>query len=132
MRSTAPAAAAFPALSRRFTQEMVNLYGEVNEDRNLIHYEAEAARKAGFPAPLVHGAMVAALLSEACRAHFGAAWNHAGRLRITFIKPLFVGQAATTGGESAADGQTIQVWCRNEAGEDVLVGQADCAAGSGG
>lgn len=119
---------AFPSIARRFTQEMVNLYGEVNEDRNLLHYEVEAARKAGFPAPLVHGAMVAALLSEACHRHYGKAWHTAGRLKITFVKPLFVGQIATTGANLSANGAALEVWCRNEAGEDVVVGEAACGA----
>ncbi len=116
---------AFPALRRRFTQEMVDAYGEVNEDRNLLHYEQAAAERAGFPAPLVHGAMVAALLSEACRGHFGAPWLTAGRLIVAFVKPLFVGQTVCTGGTPRADGG-CDLWCRNEAGEDVLVGEARC------
>ena len=119
--------APFPIIARQFTQPMVDRYGQVNEDNNRLHYEMEAARKAGFPAPLVHGAMVAALLSEACRAHFGDAWLTTGRLQISFIKPLFVGQVVTTGGEPAA-GATFHVWCRNEAGEDVVVGEGTCAA----
>jgi 3-methylfumaryl-CoA hydratase len=119
--------APFPELSRRFTQGMVNLYGEVNEDRNMIHYDAAAAHKIGFPAPLVHGAMVAALLSEACRAYFGPAWNTHGKLRVVFIKPLFVGQAAHTGGKPSADGKLLHVWARNDGGEDVVVAEAECA-----
>ena len=116
----------FPATSRRFTQEMVNAYGEVNEDRNLLHYEQAAAERAGFPAPLVHGAMVAALLSEACREHFGAAWLKAGRLRVMFVKPVFVGETVTSGGR-AKSGGGLEVWCRNDAGDDVVVGEAECA-----
>ena len=116
----------FPVLRRRFSQPMVTAYGEVNEDRNMIHYDAAAARAAGFPAPLVHGAMAAALVSEACRAHFGPAWLSAGHLKLSFIKPLLVGQLATTGGRPRAGAPGYEVWCRNEAGEDVVVGEAEC------
>ena len=118
----------FPQLSRRFTQAMVNAYGEVNEDRNLIHYDLAAAKQAGFPAPLVHGAIAAALVSEACRTHFGPAWLAAGRLKVSFIKPLFVGQTATTGGRPlpGLGAPRYEVWCRNESGEDVVVGEAEC------
>lgn len=115
----------FPATRRRFTQEMVDAYGEVNEDRNLLHYDRAAAERAGFPAPLVHGALLAALLSEACRAHFGASWLTAGRLKVAFVKPVFVGQTVATGGTTRADGGW-DVWCRNEAGENVVVGEARC------
>jgi acyl dehydratase len=123
--------AEFPRLTRRFTQEHVNAYGALNEDRNLIHYDAEFARQAGFSAPLVHGAMVAALLGDACRDYFGAGWAAGGTLSVKFIRPVLVGQAVTTGGRphpeaDAAAGRflRLEVWCRNEAGEDVLVGEA--------
>jgi|SRR5579863_9072743 acyl dehydratase len=124
---------AFPGLRRRFTQDMVNLYGRVNDDRNLIHYDQAAAEQAGFARPLVHGALVAALLSEACRDYFGRPWLDSGRLKVSFIKPLLVGQAVRTGAtvavrrpEGAGEHVELDVWCRNEADEQVLVGQASC------
>lgn len=127
----------FPELHRRYTQDMVNLYGTVNDDRNLIHYDAVAAQRAGFPRPVVHGALVAALLSEACRDFFGRPWLDSGRLKVSFIKPLLVGQKVRTGATVTAhrpDGTVervdLDVWCRNEAGEPVVVGQASCVYAS--
>jgi len=121
----------FPRLQRRFSQKMVNRYGRVNEDRNLIHYDAEAARSAGFSRPVVHGALVAALLSEACRDFFGSTWMDTGRFQVAFIKPVLVEQrvttrAATLGSAPFEAGQRIalSVWCENEAGERVAVGEA--------
>jgi acyl dehydratase len=121
----------FPRLRRRFTQDMVDRYGRVNEDRNLIHYDAEAARRAGFERPVVHGAIVAALLSEACRDFFGRGWLESGRLKLAFIKPVLVDQAVTTGarivGGTPRDADRrimLEVWCQNEAGERVVAGEA--------
>ena len=39
----------FPRIERVITPEMVRRYGEVNGDRNMIHYDDQAARAAGFP-----------------------------------------------------------------------------------
>lgn len=125
--------AVFPHLHRRFTQDMVNRYGRVNDDRNLIHYDTAAARRAGFPRPIVHGALVAALLNEACRDYFGQAWIQGGRLKIAFIKPVLVEQVVVTNAQ-ALEGvpgsqrlpTRLEVWCENEAGERVIVGEAAC------
>jgi acyl dehydratase len=124
---------AFPALRRRFSQDMVNRYGRVNDDRNLIHYEAAAAQRAGFARPVVHGALVAALLSEACRDFFGRPWMEQGRLRVAFIRPVLVEQAVQTGAAVVSErpegpGRRVEldVWCQNEAGERVVAGQASC------
>lgn len=121
----------FPRLRRRFTQDMVNRYGRVNDDRNLIHYDAEAARRAGFERPVVHGAIVAALLSEACRDFFGRGWLDSGRLKVAFIKPVLVDEAVTTGarivgGAPREPGRrmTLEAWVENDAGERVVAGEA--------
>ena len=130
---TNPNQPVFPHLRRRFTQDMVNRYGRVNDDRNLIHYEASAAQRAGFPRPIVHGAMVAALMSEACRDYFGQRWMEGGKLKVAFIKPVLVEQAVTTGAqvveqhpEGGGERLRLDVWCQNEAGERVLAGEATC------
>jgi enoyl-CoA hydratase len=129
---------AFPRLRRRFTQAMVNRYGRVNEDRNLIHYDAAAAERAGFPRPVVHGALVAALLSEACRDYFGRRWMEQGSLKIAFIRPVLVEQAVQTGAAIVAehaDGRArrveLDVWCQNDSGERVVAGQASCVYADG-
>lgn len=115
----------FPDIRRRITAEMVALYGRVNHDRNLIHYDDAAARAAGFPRAVVHGAITAAVLDEACRAHFGEDWLRAGRLDVKFIKPLYVGDTVSTGGEErTAGGGVWEVWCEDGAGEKVLAGEA--------
>jgi acyl dehydratase len=124
----------FPRLSRRWAQASVDAYGRVNDDRNLIHYDAAAARRAGFLRPVVHGAIVAALLSEACRECFGAGWFESGQFKVSFIRPVLVDQEVTTAGRlleaypaAGAAGKRrlrFEVWCENEAGEQVVVGEA--------
>ena len=118
----------FPQLRRTITAEMVTLYGRVNNDRNMIHYDDAAARAAGFPRAVAHGAITAAVLSDACRRHFGPDWNARGRLSVKFIKPLLVNDAVSTHGlPREAEGGPAgawEVWCENGAGEKVLAGEA--------
>jgi len=119
----------FPTIRRKVTADMVALYGRVNNDRNMIHYDDAAARAAGFPGAVAHGAITAAVLDEACRAHFGAAWSEAGRLDVKFVKPFFVGDTMSTHGQQNAPARegapaVWEVWCENGAGEKVLVGEA--------
>lgn len=124
----------FPELHRTITREMVARYGEVNGDRNLIHYEDAVAREAGFERAVAHGAITAAVIAEACRVHFGPAWAASGRLAVKFIRPVLVGQTLITGGEplAAAAGAAgaMKVWCADESGEPVLVGEASSGADS--
>ena len=113
------------------TPEMVALYGRVQGDRNMIHYDEAAARAAGFPRPIAHGALAVAVLTQACRDYWGSAWFTTGRLAIRLLRPSFVGEAVTVSGEQRVveelDGGarvTVDVWCTNERGEKVLAGEA--------
>jgi acyl dehydratase len=121
----------FPTIARTFTPEMVARYGRVNGDRNMIHYDDAAARAAGFPRPIAHGALVVALLAQACRDYWGSAWFTTGRLSIRLLRPSFVGEAVTVGGRQRSVEQldggarvVFDVWCTNEGGDKVLAGEA--------
>jgi acyl dehydratase len=120
-----PNVADFPRLTRRITADMVRAYGRVNGDRNMIHYDAAAARAAGYADTVVHGAITAAILGEACHRHFGADWPLRGELRLTFIQPLYVGDSVTTcAAGQPEDGSALAVWCENGTGERIAVGMA--------
>ena len=126
----------FPAMQRTFTQEMVALYGDVQGDRNMIHYDEAAARAAGFPKPIAHGALVIAALTQACRDYWGSAWFTTGRLSIRLLRPAFVGDTVTIDGQQRSVEEvgggarvTFDVWCTNERGEKVLAGEASAVLG---
>lgn len=115
----------FPKIRRAITMGMVKRYGKVNGDSNMIHYDDAAARAAGFPKAIAHGAITAAVMSEACREHFGPVWIEAGKLEVKFIQPLLVGDTLSTHGQpKAGEPKTWEVWCENGAGGKVLVGEA--------
>jgi len=123
---------ALPTLSRTVTQDMVTAYGRINGDNNRLHYDADAARAAGFARPIVHGALTAAVLSQACQAYFGPSWRTTGYLRVRFRRPLLVDDTVTSGGRVVSERQldgatrvTLDVWCTDGAGETVLRGEAE-------
>lgn len=51
-------------ITRRFTQSDINTFSELVGDRNPIHLNPEAAKKAGFPNTICHGMLVASLFSN--------------------------------------------------------------------
>lgn len=118
-----------PAL--QVTSRMTQAYGEVNSDSNAIHYDEDAARRAGFPAPLVHGAIVAAYVHRALERVFGRGWLRAGRLDLRFRSPVYVGEslAGRTVIENIVNenGRTLAtatVSCRTDDGREVVTGRA--------
>jgi acyl dehydratase len=122
----------FPMIVRTITPETVAQYGRANGDRNMIHYDADAARAAGFPRPIAHGGIAIAIVTQACRDYWGSAWFTTGRLSVRLLRPAFVGDTVTVGGQQRLveelDGGArvaFEVWCSNERGEKVLAGEAN-------
>ncbi len=116
---------------RLVTQQTINRYGELNGDNDIVHYDAEFARAAGFRAPIAHGMMVLGYLSETLREAWGAAWLAAGAVELRWTGPVFPDDTITSGGriaEHAADGDgvrlTAEVWCDDQDGRRVLAGAA--------
>ena len=71
------------------TQEMINRYGEINGDNDIIHYDPDYARKRGFKAPLAHGLMVQGYASAMAAEKFGADWFHRGEIEVKFVGPVY-------------------------------------------
>jgi acyl dehydratase len=51
-------------IERRFTTAEIDQFAELTGDRNQVHLDDDAARAMGFDGRIVHGALVAALLSR--------------------------------------------------------------------
>jgi 3-hydroxybutyryl-CoA dehydratase len=124
----------FPVVSRTFTVELVKRFGEWNNDNNMLHYDDDAAREAGFPHPIIHSPLSASLISEAARDLFGTAWVCGGILTLRFLRPVYVGETVTTGGtfksldRSGDEPRAVyEVWAAKPNGEKVIVGEASAA-----
>lgn len=120
-----------PAVSKAISQPMINQYGRVNDDTNLMHYDGEFARARGYRDAIAHGLMTFAFVSEMLGQYFGSQWAQGGKVRIKFIAPVYPGDTITTGGrltashpEGAGQRLTVDVWCENQDGQSVLIGEA--------
>jgi acyl dehydratase len=97
-------------------------YAAASGDFNPIHVDAEVARAAGLPGPILQGMCTYAWLAEACSAYFGdpGAFH---RLFARFSRPVLPGDAVTFEGQcTSAEGGAVrvEVSARNQRGEDVL------------
>lgn len=77
---------------RRVTPEVVEQFAALSGDRNPIHFDAAAARAAGFGAPIAPGMLLGAFLSSV----FGVDWPGPGtvyvRQDLRFLQPVAVGE----------------------------------------
>ena len=48
---------------KQITLEEMKQFAELTQDDNPVHFDEETAKKSGYPAPLVHGLFVNALVS---------------------------------------------------------------------
>jgi acyl dehydratase len=96
-----------------------------------IHNDIEAARRAGFRAPIVPGEHSLAVLAQFLADRFEMRFLSGGRFAVAFIKPVFLGDRLTAHVRvvsAAAKETTLEVWVQNDAGDRVLTGTAAIAA----
>lgn len=92
-----------------------------------IHTDEEAARKAGFRAPIAGGEQTYALMANFLLDSFGIGFLRGGRLEAALVKPVFYGDKLTMNARIiSADGSHLQleVWTESDRGERVLIGTA--------
>jgi 3-hydroxybutyryl-CoA dehydratase len=71
------------------TQDMIDRYGVINGDRDIIHYDPEYARQRGFDAPLAHGLMVQGYANDVAMDLYGPDWCRRGAIKVKFVAPVF-------------------------------------------
>lgn len=79
------------------TQEMIDRYGQINGDNDIIHYDTEYARQRGFKAPLAHGLMVQGYASALGAEKYGPDWFSRGEIEVKFVGPLYPDEVITIG-----------------------------------
>lgn len=79
------------SLVKSFTQNDVNLFAELTEDRNIIHSKTSEL----FPKPIVHGVLVGGLVSAVVGTKLPGPGSVLVSQTIRFHSPVFVGNEVT-------------------------------------
>ncbi|KQZ14824.1 MULTISPECIES: MaoC family dehydratase [unclassified Mesorhizobium] len=73
------------------TQEMIDRYGVINGDNDIIHYDHDYAVSRGFKGPIAHGLMVSGYaIDMACR-KWGKDFFYKGEIDVRFRGPVIPG-----------------------------------------
>ena len=99
----------------------------LNGDRNPLHSDPEFARRAGFPAPILHGLCTYGIACRAvlqCVARYDPA--RIGAFDVRFSAPVYPGDTIAT--ELWMDGATVSFRCRVPGrGDAVVITNGRCA-----
>jgi len=131
MEFTAREGAVLPAFVRQVTQPDIKRYADASGDYNPIHIDEAFAATTPLKGTIAHGMLVLAFVSEMLARAFGEAWDESGRLSVKFRSPARPGDTLTVSGqvdsllsESDIVWATCSLWCRNQADEVVVSGEA--------
>ncbi len=118
-----------PPLTKAIEQRRIDCYSGVRP--NSIHTDPEWARRKGFRAPLAQAMMSTAYVSQLMMQFAGEGFVKGGRMSVSFIKPVIVGDTLTVRGRVKSREQeggsvrvTVEVWCENQDGVKTMVGTA--------
>ena len=121
--------AELPPLTKTIQQRQIDCYSGVRP--NSIHTDPEWARRKGFRAPLAQAMMSTAYVSQLMMQFVGRGFVKGGKMSVSFIKPVVVGDTLTVRGrvksretEGAEVRVTVEVWCENQDGVKTMVGTA--------
>jgi acyl dehydratase len=118
-----------PELVKDVSQRKIDAYSGVRP--RSIHTDESWARAKGFPKCLAQAMMSTAYVSELMTRFVGAGFVKGGTMSMTFIKPVLAGDRLTVHGvirEKRPEGDrtrvVVEVWCKNQHGEETAVGTA--------
>lgn len=116
--------------SKTITDADVTLFVAVSGDTNPFHVDAEFAAQTRFGRRLVHGMLTASFISTVIGTKIpGTGVLYLGQT-LRFTEPVFIGDTVTaratiTAYDSSRGRMTLATTCRNQHGDDVLVGEAE-------
>lgn len=84
------------------TQEMIDRYGVINGDNDIIHYDHDYCVKRGFRGTLVHGPHLSAFAADLAVRRYGKDWFYRGRFHTKWVAPVCPGDRLEV--ELTADG----------------------------
>lgn len=112
------------------TEGIIRSFAELTDDFNPIHVDAEFAAKTPMGRPIAHGTLSLCLVWQCLQRNFGTQALADLDLQVRFIKPVYIGDVVTAGGQpsEAVQGQ-YDVWVRGQDGSDRIVGTVTLYAG---
>ncbi|HLZ71366.1 MAG TPA: MaoC family dehydratase [Dehalococcoidia bacterium] len=120
------------------SQALIDWYGRLNGDHDVVHYDAPYAAALGYRAPIDHGLMHAAYASELLCQAFGMRWLAGGRYSVKWTAPVYpddvlfpIAEVAEADGAAAVDRLALEVRCENAQGQAVMVGEASVPIAAG-
>lgn len=128
-----------PPVRRLISRDMILRYGPMVEHGamleqgrpNPIHYDREAASRAGYRDIVANGTLSLGLVSEALGRLVGEDWLRSSRISAKFIRPVICGDEISVHGElgerrieGARTLLSFDFWCENQERDKVIVGSA--------
>ena len=95
--------------------------------RANIHDDQDAARKAGFTAPIAGGEQTIAIVAQFLADQFGLRFIRGGRIEVSLTRPVLYGDTLTSHAKIVsmdADRAQLEIDVENQRGEKVLTGTA--------
>lgn len=95
--------------------------------RGNIHDNKDAARKAGFVAPIAAGEQTIAIVAQFLADNFGMRFVRGGRIDVSLTRPVFYGDTLTTHAKIVSVGPQraeLQIHVENQRSAQVLTGSA--------
>lgn len=77
------------------TQAMIDRYGRINGDNDIIHYDHDYAVARGFRGTLNHGMMTLGYIADLGAQKYGADWLYRGDLKVKWVDPVCPGDTLT-------------------------------------
>ncbi len=116
-------------LTKVFTREMVLAFAELSGDHNLIHISEDYAAGTLFKKPIVHGMLVASLISRTIAEKLPGVGSIYMNQTLSFKLPVFFQDQITcqievTGLNPAKKMVTLSTLCLNQNGQIVIEGTA--------
>jgi 3-hydroxybutyryl-CoA dehydratase len=114
---------------RRFTDEDVRRFAELSGDFNELHLDDAAAAASRFGRRLVHGMLTASLFTRLLGMELPGRGVIYMSQSLRFTAPVYIGDEVEAVVEVVAldlarKRLTLSTTCRNERGQEVLVGEA--------
>ncbi|GAA5159062.1 MaoC family dehydratase [Amycolatopsis dongchuanensis] len=123
----APARAAIPTLTTRFTQDQMSVFSWAGRGYRNVHTDREKAAASGLDRTIVQAQQQTGLIVQNLVAFFGASFFTSGELDLRFVSPAYAGDELTTTGAvvGEADGRLeLEVWITKPDGTRTAVGWA--------